>query len=165
MIILRKSKIGVLLTATVVVLGLSVRASAEDVLSPTKRAETLKNGKALLSTKEGAGTAKDPFHSEAFVETLATNSGLTTTKPQTEGVPTGPRSNRDVLQAIATSLKPRYLELGGQAILFFGQKRVKAGDKLTINFEGTDYALDIVSIDRPNFTLRLNRDEFTRPIK
>jgi hypothetical protein len=80
-------------------------------------------------------------------------------------VQTGPRSNRDVLQAIGTSLKPRYLELGGQRILFFGQKRVKAGDMLTINFEGTDYALEIVSIEKPNFTLRLNRDEFTRPIK
>jgi hypothetical protein len=47
----------------------------------------------------------------------------------------------------------------------FGQKRVKAGGFLTITFEGNEYTLEIASIERPNFTLRLNREEFTRPIK
>ena len=163
-----KSKVGILLSAAAVALGLSISASAEDVVGPAKRTEVLNKGKALLTVKEGTVSPKDPFHSEAFVETLANNSGLTPSRgPADAGTrtPTGPRSNRDVLQAIAASLKPRYLELGGQRILFFGQKRVKAGDTLTINFEGTDYALEVVSIDKPNFTLRLNRDEFTRPIK
>jgi len=162
-----KSQVGVLVTVSVLALGLAVRAGAEDVVSPAKRMETLNTAKALLSVKEGSGSAKDPFHSEAFVETLANNSGVTNTKTPDVGshVSTGPRSNRDVLQAIAASLKPRYLELGGQPILFFGQKRVKAGDSLTINFEGSDFALEVVSIEKPNFTLRLNRDEFTRPIK
>jgi len=49
--------------------------------------------------------------------------------------------------------------------LVFGQKRVKAGGLLTITFEGNEYTLEIVSIAPPNFTLRLNREEFTRPIK
>ena len=168
MTILAKSKVGVLLITAVVTLGLSVRAGAEEVVSPAKRTETLASGKTLLIVKVGMATAKDPFHSEAFIETLANNSGAPATKGSEDTgsrVQTGPRSNRDILHAIAASLKPRYLELGGQPILFFGQKRVKAGDSLTINFEGTDYALVVVSIDRPNFTLRLNRDEFTRPIK
>ncbi|MES1168185.1 MAG: hypothetical protein ABUL61_03340 [Oleiharenicola lentus] len=131
--------------------------------------EALNSAKTLLSVKDGAAAAKDPFHSEAFAEAVANSAGVSPGKlPNDVGpskVPTGPRSNRDVLQAIASSLKPRYLELGGQRILFFGQKRVKAGDILTINFEGADYALEVVSIEKPNFTLRLNRDEFTRPIK
>ena len=168
MTILAKCKVGVPLITAVVALGLSVHADAEDVISPAKRMETLASGKALLTVKEGMATAKDPFHSEAFIETLANNSGVPTTKGSADSgsrVQTGPRSSRAVLQAIAASLKPRYLELGGQPILFFGQKRVKAGDSLTINFEGNDYALVVVAIDRPNFTLRLNRDEFTRPIK
>jgi hypothetical protein len=162
-----QSKLGFLLAATVVALTVSVRANADDVIGAAKRTEALATGKAMLSVKEGIVSPKDPFHSEAFVETLANSSGVPSSKGPADGarVQTGPRSNRDVLQAIGTSLKPRYLELGGQRILFFGQKRVKAGDMLTINFEGTDYALEIVSIEKPNFTLRLNRDEFTRPIK
>ena len=162
-----KSPARMLLLPALLALGFVVRAAADDVVSPAKRTETLNVTKALLSVKEGMGSAKDPFHSEAFAETLASNSGVTNTKATEVGshVSAGPRSNRDVLQAIAASLKPRYLQLGGQPILFFGQKRVKAGDILTINFEGTDFALEVVSIEKPNFTLRLNRDEFTRPIK
>jgi len=78
-----------------------------------------------------------------------------------------PKLNVDeLLQAIATSLKPSgYIVLGGQPSISFGQKRVKAGGVLTITFEGNQYTLEIVSIDRTNFTLRLNREEFTRTIK
>lgn len=164
-----KSNFGVLLAAALLAMSLTARVAAEDVVSPNKRTEALNSAKALLTIKDGATAAKDPFHSEAFTEAVANSAGVSPGKLPTEAgpskVPAGPRSNRDTLQAIATSLKPRYLELGGQAILFFGQKRVKAGDTLTINFEGTDFALEVVSIEKPNFTLRLNRDEFTRPIK
>ncbi len=165
---LAKSKLGALLAATTLALGLVVRASADDVVSPNKRTDVLNSAKALLTVKDGAMAAKDPFHSEAFAEAVANAAGVSPSRPTETGpskAPVGPRSNRDTLQAIATNLKPRYLELGGQPILFFGQKRVKAGDILTINFEGTDFALEVVSIEKPNFTLRLNRDEFTRPIK
>ncbi len=163
-----QAKIGTLTSLLVATLAFPGRASAEDVPSPTKRTEVLAAARTFLAVKETSTTIKDPFHSEAFAETIATNTGATTTKaadPAAPRVQAGPRTNRDLLQAIATSLRPRYLELGGQPILFFGQKRVKAGDSMTINFEGSDYALEIVSIEKPNFTLRLNRDEFTRPIK
>ncbi len=161
-----QSKVGFLLIAVVAALGISVRMSAEDVVGSAKRTEALASGKGMLAVKEGIVAPKDPFHSEAFVEALANGSGVPSAKSDNGArAQAGPRSNRDILQAIATNLKPRYLELGGQRILFFGQKRVKAGDTLTINFEGADYALELVSIEKPNFTLRLNRDEFTRPIK
>ena len=58
-----------------------------------------------------------------------------------------------LLQAIAASLKPSgYIVLGGQPSISFGQKRVKAGGVLTITFEGNQYTLEIVSIDRTTFT-------------
>ncbi len=147
-------------------------AFAEDnVSNPAKRTEALAQSKALLATKDGGVAVKDPFHSEAFAETIAANSGKpnpgqTVSEGGTTRTPTGPRSPRDLLQAIATSIKPSgYFVIGGQPTLVFGQKRVKAGSLLTITFEGTEYTLEIVSIERPNFTLRLNREEFTRPIK
>ena len=156
--------------AAVAAVGSAV--AQEAVSNPAKRTEVLTQSKALLAAKEQGSAIKDPFHSEAFAGTIAANAG----KPvsgQASGsetgstrTSTGPRTPHDLLQAIASSLKPSgYFVLGGQPTLVFGQKRVKAGSLLTITFEGTEYTLEIVSIERPNFTLRLNREEFTRPIK
>lgn len=158
-------------------LGLFCFASAatslaeESVLNPAKRADTLAQGKALLSPPAPAASLKDPLHSEAFSEALAAASGRPATpgvaEAATQAAPkAGPRSNRDLLQAIAANLKPSgFFVLSGEPTLVFGQKRVKAGGTISIRFEDTDYTLEVVSIERPNFTLRLNREEFTRPIK
>jgi hypothetical protein len=148
-------------------------AEGEVVVSPAKRQEVLNLAKGLLSTKNAATVGRDPFHSEAYAESMAGTThpteGQTTPTADPSSVKTSAtRTPRELLQAIATSpsLKPSgYFVLGGQPTLVFGQKRVKAGSFLTITFEGSEYALEIVSIDRPNFTLRLNREEFTRPIK
>lgn len=144
-------------------------ALAQDaVLNPNKRAESLAAGKAALTAKASATGIKDPFHSTSFVEALGGAVAPVSTgqaQPETR-VAVGPRSNRDLLQAIAASLKPSgFFVLGGEPTLVFGQKRVKAGGSLTIRFEEKDYVLEVVSIERPNFTLRLNGEEFTRPIK
>ncbi len=150
-------------------------AEVENVVNPQKRLEVLDQAKNMLANKALVPAGKDPFHSEAYAESIAGPSrgpegpqqpAVDNTKIR--AVPVGPRSAHDLLQAIATSpsLKPSgFFVLGGQPTLVFGQKRVKAGSFLTITFEGAEYALEIVSIDRPNFTLRLNREEFTRPIK
>jgi hypothetical protein len=141
-----------------------IAARAADVSIPAKRQEALNSGKTLLAPGEATVSVKDPFHSEAFIEILlgSRSQGSSETpvvRPQV-------RTDRDILQAIAANLKPSgYFVLGGQPTLVFGQKRVKAGGSLVIPFEGTDYTLEVVSIERPNFTLRLNREEFTRPIK
>ena len=147
-------------------------AETSDVLSPTKRQEALDHAKKLLAPREAQPPAVDPFHSETFNELVGATSrapGPNVSSSETPGkapAVTGPRSPRDLLQAIAAGLKPSgFYVLSGQPTLVFGQKRVKAGGFVTITFEGTEYTLEIVSIDRPNFTLRLNREEFTRPIK
>ena len=54
---------------------------------------------------------------------------------------------------------------GGEPILLFGSRRLKVGDRLTVTYEGADYDLDLTAITRTTFTLRLNREEITRPIK
>ena len=145
---------------------------AQDVVNPAKRQAALAAAKEVLATKETPPPAKDPFNSTSFEEARAASNGqaiasgaANVTQSSGQAVQAGPRSNRDLLQTIAASLKPRYMELGGKPILFFGQKRVNPGGSFTITFEGTEYTLEVVSIDRPNFTLRLNREEFTRPIK
>ena len=160
-----------LAAASAAVLG---RAADTDVVSPVKRQEVLDRAKKLLAAREIQPVAADPFHSEAFDEALAAMGrvpGSTATPPPggTEAAvakPAGPRTDHDLLAAIAGALKaPNVIVLNGQPVLLFGQKRVKAGGTLNINFEGTEYTVEITAINPPNFTLRLNREEFTRPIK
>ena len=140
--------------------GLVSGAAANTVGNPANRAETLAKAKNILAEKTPALSPKNPFNPEGFGESQED------VGPETNQIPTGPRSTRDLLQSIGASLKPSgFFVLGGEPTLVFGQKRVKAGGLLTITFEGSEYTLEIVSIDRPNFTLRLNREEFTRPIK
>ena len=80
--------------------------------------------------------------------------------------PAGPRSGRDLLAALAEGLRPSgSFTLRGEPILTFGARRVKVGDALTVTFEGAEYAVVISAIKPPNFTFRLNNEEFTRPIK
>ncbi len=161
----------ILVLAAALLTATARAAEASDVLSPTKRQETLDQAKKLLAPREALPPVIDPFHSEAFNELVGAASRVpgTGASSETSGktpAATGPRSPHDRLQAIAAGLKPSgFYVLSGQPTLVFGQKRVKAGGFVTITFEGTEYTLEIVSIDRPNFTLRLNREEFTRPIK
>jgi len=150
--------------------SLTICAGEETVASPAKRVEVITSAKLFLGAKDTKAEIKNPFQLDAFNQVLAENTGRTNpdvAKKEVAGPTTGSRrTDHDILQAIAASLKPSgFFVLGGEPTLVFGQKRVKAGGTLSIRFEDTDYTLEIVSIERPNFTLRLNREEFTRPIK
>ena len=74
--------------------------------------------------------------------------------------------DRELLRALASKIMPGgTFSLGSQSLLGFGKKNLRAGDHLTVNYEGQEYILELVSFDRTNFTLRLNHEEITRPIK
>jgi len=170
-----KTNLSRIICTTLLLLGAAAAAAEDTVLSPAKRQEALERGKALIAPREITPIAVNPFYPVAFNEAVAGMgrvSGPATPSHQEGGAesvktaPTGPRTDRDLLQAIATALKPSgFFTLGGQPTLVFGQKRVKAGGNVTINFEGADYTVEITTITPPNFTLRLNREEFTRTIK
>ncbi len=142
------------------------------VLSPSKRQEMLDQAAKILAARETTAVTSDPFHPAGFEELVA-ESGRPAGTPASAGSketataqPAAPRNDRDLLQSIGTGLKPSgFFVLGGSPTLVFGQKRVKAGGTLTITFEGTEYTLEVITIAPPNFTLRLNREEFTRTIK
>lgn len=77
-----------------------------------------------------------------------------------------PNTDRGLLDIIAARITPSgTLILGGEPLLIFGQKRLRVGDHLTVSYDGQDYNLELTAIERTTFTLRLNRDEITRPIK
>jgi hypothetical protein len=148
-------------------------AAAGSVATPAMREEALDQARKLLAPRELLAVTNDPFHPAGFEELVAgigrpagTPAGPAPGGDTAAVQPTGPRNNRDLLQAIGAGLKPSgFFVLGGSPTLVFGQKRVKAGGTLTITFEGAEYTLEVTSIAPPNFTLRLNREEFTRTIK
>ena len=141
-------------------------AAGELVPAPAKRHEAIEAAKKLLAPREAGGTIADPFHSQAFAEFVAGTGRAPAASGGAPAAPGNPVTDRDLVQAIAASLKPSgFFVIGGEPTLVFGQKRVKAGGVLTITFEGNEYTLEVTKIDRTNFTLRLNREEFTRPIK
>jgi len=136
---------------------------AQVVSKPDSRQNLLAAAENILAIKPPSipADANDPFNSPGFSEAM----GLT--RPAAADTQkAGPRSDREIIEAIGAQLKPTgNFNLNGQQTLIFGQKRVKAGMPMTINFEGTEYTIEITAIDRTSFTLRLNREELTRPIK
>jgi len=148
----------------------AVPAAWSQVLPPARRAAALEAAQAYVAQRDAALPPKlaNPFFPASFggnqAEAIPSGPGEATLDPIPR--PTGPRNDRDLLATLAGAIRPSgYFIIGGEPTLVFGQKRVKAGDPLTINFEGTDYTLTVTAIDRTSFTLRLNREEFTRPIK
>jgi hypothetical protein len=107
-----------------------------------------------------ASTLPRPFNPAGFnavarpVETVAAGPA-----PKSYG-------DREILAALASKVVPKgTFSLGSQNLISFGKKNLRPGDHLTVNYEGQDYNLEIVSFDNTNFTLRLNKEEITRPIK
>jgi hypothetical protein len=77
-----------------------------------------------------------------------------------------PATDRDLLEAIARRILPSgTLMFGDQSMLIFGKKRLRIGDRLTVTYDGRDYDLELVGISSSTFSVRLNKEEITRPIK
>lgn len=154
-------------------------AEVAPVISPAKRTEAIERARQALAPQDASApeTLKDPFYSGSFSATPAApeaganevGSGAahpSAAAPAAVARPAGARQPQELIEAIAHALRPSgVLVLRGEPVLIFGQKRVKAGESLTITFEGAEHAVVVTAIEPPNFTLRLNQAEFTRPIK
>jgi hypothetical protein len=103
----------------------------------------------------------DPEEQRAFEQAAAANraASANATRP-------GPTGNREQLAAIAAKIAPKgSVFIGKDPSLVIGSKFVKVGTKFTVTYSGVDYVLELTAIDRTTFTLRLNGEEITRPIK
>ncbi len=147
------------------VFGSTALAQRSDLTTPQKRTEVVEAAAKLLQPRELAAipeTLIPPLNPPAFNQRDPDEAPSTVVTNQ----PARVTGDRAVLEALAGRLAPSGTAIiGGEAILLFGQKRLKVGDQLTITFEGIDYTLDITDIGRTTFTLRLNREEITRPIQ
>ncbi len=164
-----------LLLATLPVAGRAAapRAPASaDVPPPEQRRPAVELALKLAAAAEPAHLASDlvnPFNPVKFgqpdpeeLRAIAlAHAAVSTAAAQAK-----PTTDRQLLEVIAGRILPSgILVMGGEPLLIFGQKRLHVGDRLTVTYDGHDYPLELTGIERTSFTLRLNRDEITRPIK
>lgn len=77
-----------------------------------------------------------------------------------------PSSGKELVALLAGMVVPTgSAERDGSRFLLFGQRKVKVGEGIPITFENTQFELEVTAIEGGTFTVRLNQDEFTRPIK
>lgn len=163
------------LAAVVGLGGLALRSAAEapkgsDLNTPAKRQPVVELARRLAEPTPLAVLPADqvnPFNPAAFgepdPEELRAMAEAKAAAVQTNAKPS---SDRDFLQLIAAKIMPSgTLFLGGEPMLVFGKRRIRVGDHLTVSYDNQSYDLELTAIDRTTFTLRLNREEITRPIK
>lgn len=170
------------LIASLAALALVHRAAGQPagtVVSPNLRAQSIERTLGLLNAKPAPIPEEqvNPFNPAAFNEavtgTTVTNQGGENTGGTVTGGTTnvvkpagGPRTDRDLLIALASALRPGgSIVLGDNRILLLREKKVKVGEKLTLTFEGAQYVVEVTAINPTHFTLRYNSEEYTRPIK
>ncbi len=155
------------LVALTTTLASNAAAQATATVIPVKeRTQTLALAKQLLIVEQGDYSAEMAQMRNPF-EVMLANVPVAAASTSVEVVPVAARYNdRQVLEAIAPKVNPTgTARIGTTDYLLFGQKRLKEREMLTITYEGSAYLIEIVSIERNNFTIRLNSEELVRPIK
>jgi len=138
-----------------------VAQASSDISSPQKRMETLDLARSLLTTKRDDLSGDDIAQKDPFNPKQPDNEIEKAPTVKVVGM-----ADRDILAAVAVSVVPSgTIKLGDTQLLLFGQKKLKVGDAVPIVFQGTTYELQITGIERTSYTLRLNKEEITRPIK
>ncbi|HSI09683.1 MAG: hypothetical protein ACAH89_03425 [Rariglobus sp.] len=140
---------------------LPVALLGQDISTPQKRMASLDLARALLTTQQTIETAERLEGKNPFSPKIPVVEERTAVVPVAVAV-----ADRERLLLLAPQVTPSgSVFLGDTALLLFGQKRLKVGDSIPIVFQGVTYALQISAIERTTFTLRLNNEEITRPIK
>ncbi|MFA6961313.1 MAG: hypothetical protein WC205_11225 [Opitutaceae bacterium] len=134
---------------------------AQSITPPIKRTETLNLARELLTTKPIEIPTASIGRNNPFNPVLPVAANVSPSSTAIAVV-----SDRETLITLASAIAPSgMMQLGDAPILLFGQKKLKVGDILPIVFQGVTYELQVSAIERTSFSLRLNKEEITRPIK
>jgi hypothetical protein len=113
-----------------------------------------------------AANVVQPFNPVAYNQSSDQNAGA---PDQSGGALTKSGSSlpdRDHLLAIAAKIAPNGTIFVGKApVLVIAGKFYKVGTKFTVTSGGADRIVELTAINHTSFTLRLNYEEITRPIK
>jgi len=121
---------------------------------------------AVLPFNPVAFSQPDPEEQRALDQAAANQQALASAPSTNPGQARPGATDREQLAAIAGKIMPKgSIFVGGEPRLSIGNQFVKIGAKFTVSHLGADYILELVAIDRTTFTLRLNGEQITRPIK
>ncbi len=111
-------------------------------------------------------TVNNPFAPQGFDQDDGSEGAPAASGSSQAGARPAARTGRDTLEVIAANITPTgTISRRGEPILLFGSKQVRVGEELTVTYEGTTHVLTVTAIQSTSFTVRLNNDELTRPIK
>lgn len=171
------SRCGRVLIVSVLLAGLcssawAQRKSTSDLTPPARRATTVELATRLAATPEIPrlpAKSVNPFSPAGWdapdpdEQRLASEAAENARRA---GLAAQSRPQRNALASVANAIQPSgVVLLGGQPTLLIRGRRVRVGDALSATFEGRAYTVTITAITRDSFTLRMNGEELTRPIK
>lgn len=131
-----------------------------DIPAPNQRTLILNRGTALLERRKPLSDTIGPGVKNPFNPLEADPVAPQPVKSRLPGSP------KELITLLAAQIVPTgSAEREGERFLLFGQRKVKVGETIPISFENTQFELEVVSIAASAFTVRLNNEEFTRPIK
>ena len=151
----------------------AVRAAkpASDIVTTEQRRTVLQKAERLAHPPAAAALPAElvsPFNPPAFEqpdssEAAARNEAHAS---ETKAAAGAAATDRDVLAAVAAKIPTTgTIIVGGKPLLISGTNRIEAGSRFTVVYNGQEYELELVAIDRTTFTVRYKGEEFTRPIK
>lgn len=149
----------------------AAKAPASDIIAPEKRRPTVELATRLAKPSPATPLPEQlalPFAPPGFDQTDAEERALATAAATKASQQAAPKisSDRETLERIALKIVPTgTIFVQGEPTLLFGGKPVKTGTHFTVAVNGQDFDIELTRIDRTTFTLRLNREEITRPIK
>ena len=156
-----------LLVAGALALGSSALAQRSDLLPVQRRAASVDIAARIVEPRAAPAlpaTLNNPFAPEGFNQPDDAETGMVA--PAQAGARPAVRTSRDTLEVIAANIQPTgTISRRGEPILLFGSKQVRVGEELAVTYEGATHVLVVTAIQSTSFTVRLNNDEITRPIK
>lgn len=129
---------------------------------PAQRDEVILNGTNFLAARllpiVSDLNAPDPFIGRVEKTENAT-------LPSGDVVVKTLENEADLLKAIANRISARGTAiLGNDRFLLLGQKRLKVGESIIINFDGQDYEVSLVEITNTTFTIKRDELSYTRAV-
>lgn len=153
----------VVLAGLVAFLAQTGLAQRPDILPPARRAASVEKATKIFEQPVVAAvlpTTKNPFAPPDFDRVDPVEA------PPVAGPILRQRTTREILEMIAGSLNPSgTIFLRDEPILLFGARQMRIGDRLNATVGGVQYAIVITGIERTSFTVRLNNEQISRPIK
>ena len=128
-----------------------------DIAPPQKRAVTVELAERLAKITTDDLAVPSDIHNPFNAATVG----------KIEVAVNRPASDKELLALLADQLKPTGVMGRDDALVLLlkGQKGVKVGDRLTLSFDGTPYTVEVIEVNKTNFSLRFNQAEIIRPIK